>query len=396
MRNRIRAVLLLATALCAFPMLAGAASASPKWGEAVLGPLSAKLYGTSCISATFCEFVGESEFSRFPLAVEFTGAKLEVQNIPSPEGAKEIYLRGVSCTSTKACTAVGGYVNSAGTLVTLAESWNGTEWKVETTANPTGAKASVLYGVKCAVPKQAICIAVGDYTNSEGVQMPLVDEQGLSGGAEWVVQTPPAPAEAKESKLEGVSCTETKNACTAVGYYSKGSGKEQLAERWNGTEWKVQTMPTGALGTLKGVSCASATACVAVGAGGTAVESESYPHNEGSHAMQWNGTEWKAMTLPAELVNTNGMYGVSCEATTSCIAVGQYTRKEGAIWEWRTYAMQWNGTEWTKQFTPTPFYTNYEYTQLLGVSCWSTEGCAAAGAGEFEGSKLRAMADIYS
>ncbi|MEA2314573.1 MAG: hypothetical protein QOI03_1265, partial [Solirubrobacteraceae bacterium] len=46
-------------------------------------------------------------------------------------------LSGVSCTTASACTAVGYYVNSAGTRLTLAERWNGTSWATQTTPNPT-------------------------------------------------------------------------------------------------------------------------------------------------------------------------------------------------------------------------------------------------------------------
>ncbi len=49
---------------------------------------------------------------------------------------------------------------------------------------------------------------------------------------------------------------------------------EGLAEGWDGTKWAVQTTPnpTGASGDsdLSGISCASATACMAVGAYPTA------------------------------------------------------------------------------------------------------------------------------
>jgi hypothetical protein len=41
------------------------------------------------------------------------------------------YLSGVSCTSAKACTAVGYYDNGAGIALTMVEAWNGNKWTIE-------------------------------------------------------------------------------------------------------------------------------------------------------------------------------------------------------------------------------------------------------------------------
>ena len=107
---------------------------------------------------------------------------------------------------------MGDYKNSSGTWVTLAERWNGTEWAIQTTPNPAEAKASYLNGgVSCI--SSTSCIATGDSLNS------------------------------------------TSHYVT-------------LAERWNGTEWQLQSTPNdekgeGALSA--GVSCSSPTACVAIG-----------------------------------------------------------------------------------------------------------------------------------
>lgn len=70
-----------------------------------------------------------------------------VLSTPNPSGAEASsfggpYIGGttVSCASVTACTGVGHYKNSADEVVTMAERWNGTEWAVEATPNPSGAK----------------------------------------------------------------------------------------------------------------------------------------------------------------------------------------------------------------------------------------------------------------
>ena len=51
----------------------------------------------------------------------------------------------VSCASATTCTAVGTALGRA----TLAESWNGTSWRIEPTPPPTGSAYSTLDGVSC-------------------------------------------------------------------------------------------------------------------------------------------------------------------------------------------------------------------------------------------------------
>ena len=83
----------------------------------------------------------------------------------------------------------------------------------------------------------------------------------------WSIQHTPNPAGASDSILNGGSCASA-TACTAVGSYNTSSATVTLAERWNGTTWSIQTTPNPAGGSeihLIRVSCTSATACTAVG-----------------------------------------------------------------------------------------------------------------------------------
>ena len=47
-------------------------------------------------------------------------------------------LSAVACRSASACAAVGGYINSAGEGVPLAEAWNGSTWSIQPTPAPPG------------------------------------------------------------------------------------------------------------------------------------------------------------------------------------------------------------------------------------------------------------------
>ncbi|HEY7951367.1 MAG TPA: hypothetical protein VID70_00170, partial [Solirubrobacteraceae bacterium] len=184
------------------------------------------------------------------------------QSAAIPKGAKVSSLGGVSCSSTSACTAVGAYTNSSAVEVTLAESWNGKEWSVQSTPNPSQAKASVFSAVAC--PTKA-CYAVGSYVNGSGVKEAFAETYS---GTAWSLQSVPSANGAKGSELSSISCVSA-SACTSVGSYtSKAGAKETLALGWNGTLWSLQSTPNPSEGkgmALAGVSCVWVTGCYDVG-----------------------------------------------------------------------------------------------------------------------------------
>jgi hypothetical protein len=83
-------------------------------------------------------------------------------------------LEAISCVFSPNpwCVSVGQAERSSGG-VTLAENfWNGS-WTVMTTLNPSGATSSALRGVSCT--SSTACTAVGRYSNGTGAQFALVE-----------------------------------------------------------------------------------------------------------------------------------------------------------------------------------------------------------------------------
>jgi len=105
----------------------------------------ASLEGVSCTSSTSCRAIGYSRENgkvKRALAESWNGTTWSIQAAPNP-GEGEVNLKSLSCTSSTACTAVGSYVSkwNAKTFAeeerkTLVESWNGTEWAIQASANP--------------------------------------------------------------------------------------------------------------------------------------------------------------------------------------------------------------------------------------------------------------------
>ena len=353
------------------PSLARLAVVASVCGFALAVAASAEAAGTvptgilrsvSCSSATECVAVG-SGFGGAPgtqlaLAERWNGTSWTVQPTHSPRAAVSSSLSGVSCPSSSMCVAVGSWTTSTGHTFVLSERWNGVSWAVQAIPSPRERTNPSLSGVSCASAKA--CMAVGRYTNSSGQTVPLAERWN---GTNWALQSPAAPIGAS---LFGVSCT-SPNACIAVGY-GPASG---VAERWNGTTWVLQTTPglgDMAAGGFDSVSCASVTACTATGSvdlgGGVPVQL----------AERWNGRIWvvQAPPNPGAFVD---MAGVSCPSRTDCTAVGYDFNFNTSMQE--GFAMQWNGSSWTLQTTPSPSGTSG--TALLGVSCTSANACTAVG-----------------
>ena len=283
-----------------------------KWTiQTTASPAGAKwsaLAGIACTSSTACMSVGRYENGssvEVTLAEQWNGTEWIVKSTPNPAGAKSSWLEDVSCTSSTACTAVGRYINSSGIEVTLAERWNGTNWTIQATSNPSGAKWSRLADVACT--SATSCTAVGSYENSGSVRMTLAESWN---GTVWAIKSTPNPVGSEWNSLKGVWCEST-TECMAVGGSRIGGEYVTLAERWKGSEWSIQSTPEPKRGSLLDVSCVSTSWCEATGT------------NEGKEplAEHWNGSEWtiESTSIPAA-VSLSALEGVSC--ATTCVSVG--------------------------------------------------------------------------
>ena len=320
------------------------------------------LYGVSCSSSTACTGVGgyqNSSNAHVTLADRWNGTEWLVQSIPN-QGTGENTLQGVSCASSATCIAVGKYVNKSETLA-LAEVWSSEKWSIQLPLSPEGAKGTELLGVSCT--SSTACTAVGRYYTKEKEftrEYLMLAERW--NGEKWTIQSTPNPEGATVSALQGVSCTAVE-ACTAVGGYTNSAKKAVgLAEQWNGKAWTSQEV--SAVSSLDSVSCTSTEACTAMSGGLT--------------AERWNGKEWSVQSMPNpigpkesdQFDGESSFSGVSCSSSIQCVAVGDLNRED----EITTAAEVWNGTEWLVQGVSRPYHG-----VLNGVSCSSSTVCAAVG-----------------
>ena len=251
----------------------------------------------------------------------------------------------VSCTSAGYCVVLGFTNNPASPKNSMAESWNGTSWRVLPLPPEDADQATI------SCPSARFCLA------ESGFLMPEAEQWNGSG---WT--TVPLPGE----QAMGVSCSSA-SSCVVVGVGA--------ASIWNGTSWQVTS--TG-VGFLDSVSCPTATMCMAVG----------YDGNSTLVAEQWNGSSW-SVTYDA----TNFLAGevtdhISCPTTTFCMELTG------------TGTMSWDGSTWQQQSPPMPVAD----PEGSNVSCASASTCvlvynANAGpqiAGGTDSTGAAAGADIWN
>jgi hypothetical protein len=314
------------------------------------------LKSVSCPSTSFCVAVGSAEAPersvQMPLAEHWDGNAWTIQDPPVPAGMSKGDLKSVSCTTATTCIAVGLSYPPNGSPTPLAERWDGTSWTMLDVPVPGRALAPRLNGVSCASDTE--CIAVGTYVDGDTrSRIPFAEHWD---GSHWSLQTVGSAGMAGGSELNAVSCSSA-TACTAVG----AGEASPLVLRWNGIAWTRQftpDLPALSSTNLLGTSCPSATTCTAVGFS----QSSSF----GPLAERWDGVSWTTQPTPAVPQPGGTFNQVSCPSTSACVAVGD----NAVLDRWAA------GSGWMQETVPLP---GADSTVFMGVSCPKTHVCTAVG-----------------
>ena len=351
-------------------LFAGAPSAGASWVELatpdVPGATSWEFTSVSCTSPSICMAVGDSSASTNQLLAENrTKAGWTIQPIPQPAAGSA--LLSVWCTFNFSCTAVGDAPHGSNGTVPLAEHWSGNKWRIQTTPAPKHAANSQLNAITCASALD--CVAVGSQSTSVNSQVPLIEHWN---GTTWTIEKAPTRSGFVESELSGVSCTSA-TRCIAVGGSFKPSTFVTLAEIWNGSKWTIQTTPNATSGgALNAVHCVTRVDCLAVGNG---------------LGANWNGKKWSLVKLgfpgtPADLTS------ISCTKVTACYADGSFF-SDAVL----TGVIEfWNGSRWRVQNAS--ITASSDSSIYNGISCTTATNCTAVGS--FHDAGNRALAEDFS
>jgi hypothetical protein len=344
-------------------VLAGPAAAT--WVQSttptITGERGSGFGGVACPGAHVCIAVGsyaDSASHSHVLAEGWDGSTWTTQPTTDPFNSASAGLNSVSCPTTTACVAVGSYFDSGGTMLPLADVWDGSAWTLWGPSLPAAAVRGDLLGVRC--PSATSCFAVGTWTDASNVTTELAEHWDAGS---WTVEPTPTPSGATSSELDGIACP-APTQCIAVGTYRDATNNSlTLAGRWNGTAWSILPTPnpTGSTSNqLSSIACTSTTHCTAVGSG---------------FAAGWNGTTWTLQTIVTPRPHTGGpavLVGVSCRGAL-CAAVGYYERDavETVVVE------NWDGQKWV--LGAASISSPNDSSVLNAVSCRSPTSCMAAG-----------------
>jgi hypothetical protein len=371
------------------------AGASPDSGAWAIEPspnpvssVSSEFAAVSCSGPDSCVAVGvtvPATHAQLALIERLSDGSWTIASNPAIAGATDSPLAGVSCPKADFCVAVGyaRYPAPHTPFTALAETWNGSTWKLDSLPMPSGATDPSLTSVSCAVPGS--CIAVGDYIDAKTDQyrplsVRLADHT-------WSVLSAPDPRGASgNSAFTGIDCT-TSTSCDAVGDVAYNDTLQSaVAYGLSGSTWTNQTPvnPGPDPGNTEGaVSCSAANSCTSVGSVDV-VESDAL-------VEYWNGTKWdRQATIAPKGRPENALFDVSCDSGLSCLAVGVSSRTSTSTKQ--VMAEVWNGNSWTQA---PPLAVRGVTIGLAAVSCTAPTMCIAVGSSATT-SSVSTLVEMYT
>lgn len=274
------------------------------------------LNGVAEVSANNVWAVGGSPSSTGTLVEHWNGKQWSIVPSANPAGSTGGFLDAVTEVSARDIWAVGTSNESSGSGQTLTEHWNGRNWTLVPSPHPAGATASFLNAVTAISPRDIW--AVGDsFSSSSGT----FSEQSLIehwNGKQWSIVASPNPTGSSDTVLNGVA------EVSAHEIWAVGSSSGQtLTEHWDGKQWSIVPSPNQSSRDLfKGVTEISAHNVWAVGGyfitvGDTAIEQTLIEH--------WDGTRWSIVPSPNAPGSTNNsLNGVEEVSTRSIWTVGVF------------------------------------------------------------------------
>ena len=267
-------------------------------------------------------------------------------------------LAAVSCAAPTSCLAVG--TDAAGDAVVAdgSESSGLWRWRSPRALDAGGIGSATLTSISCASTVR--CVAVGD----DHLGQAVVSAGSLAAGRwRWAALSSLAADATGGGALDAVSCP-SPTRCVAVGD-DAAARPIFAAGTWTGTSWTwsaATSIPSDASGggTLRAVSCGSASGCLAVGSDADGVGVAT--------SAQRAGADWSWTTASPVTIGGPPLDSVSCANVAWCVAVGATStastastaRRAASGWSW-TPAQPLRGS-------------------VAAVSCRSEARCIAVGA----------------
>lgn len=264
-------------------------------------------------------------------------AKWHSQHIPS--GVSGLRLRGLSCVrGGKDCATEGWFcVDGCAGLIpgdVLTTTNGGATWKKRSLPKNLGDVGAISCG------SATFCVApvIKGPLGTDAKESLLVTK---NGGASWKVVTAPG-----DDEVQDVSCP-TAKICFGTSDFNSGIIDKTTD---GGSHWTSKTAPaTG----LTGISCASATHCVALAEDGSAF------------IYTTNGSSWHLVTAPGSVE----LGVISCSSKSACDAAGSNSSRTAYV----VLATGNGGKSWTTKSLPSAI------DDVAGIACASSRRCIVVG-----------------
>ena len=310
------------------------------------------------------------------------GGRWSAATAPVPAKANSLpgtNLTSVACPTSSLCVAVGSYVDRDNHVDGVIDTLSSGVWTAKKAPLPTGVAAgSTVQLMAVACHGTGTCAAVGTYQDSGSHSQGLLET--LANGA-WSATEAPLPNDATSGQnalIQAVACPAT-GSCYAVGDYDNPEQVGLVETLKNGTWHAAEAkLPAGAdpgfqSVLLASVSCASSTACTAVGQ-----YLDSAPRNEGLiETLPVGGTSGAEAAVPADgnPAPDVGLSAVSCVAS-GCTAVGTYSDKTPAT---AGLIEPLTGATGPKHAPLPTVGTDAPLTDLVSTDCSTSDSCASVG-----------------
>jgi hypothetical protein len=277
------------------------------------------------------------------VAMHFDGTSWTRANTPDRETAPaNDYVFGVAGTATDDVWLVGGSNRPAGQggRATLAEHWNGTQWQLLTSPDPSASDGFTA----ASSPQRGELWAVGDKADPNvGAFVPMVQRLSNGGWSEIPYVSPIAHCATKDTELTAVDALSSTDVYIGGDCVIRGHHHGVVAH-WNGTQWSssivasINTTITGLGGGSGGNEVWAVGNTVAYGSTDTFR----------GIAYHGSGQTWAAAPMPVQqgTSRTIAGVGVGTGATPAVYAVGR-TYRSAAAYQGLIY--HWTGTHWANE-----------------------------------------------
>jgi len=299
------------------------------WSEGTLPTGLGPLNGVSCPAPDHCLAVGGvgsratpapgTSGGGFALFSKDGGATWASGTVPSGVGP----LDAVSCPTVTQCVAVGpgrqvpvpgGSSQAASGGTGLFTTDGGATWAKISVASGVGA----FYSVSCPTTSHCVTIASGQFGGDVG----LLSSDGSSAWSSGTLLGDIEPDNDSDDKTSGrfsaslpsglgtvigISCASASNC---VAFSAGPQGTQTVFSNDGGSKWSLGTVPDGA-GYIAAVACPATSECVAFGSGS--------PGRGGALFSTDGGATWSPSSLPSGL---SALYSaVSCSSASHCVTV---------------------------------------------------------------------------